>query len=63
MYLQLKFELILTCNKAVIDKEISIFNNGHHLERRVGLSETILKGDHPRNITVKFGSVVSEEKT
>ena len=28
-------------------KEISIFSNSSHFERRVGLSDTILKGDHP----------------
>jgi hypothetical protein len=28
-------------------KEISIFSNSGHFERRAGLSDTILKGDHP----------------
>jgi hypothetical protein len=28
----------------------------------MGLSNTILKGDYPRIIPAKFGSVVSEEK-
>jgi hypothetical protein len=41
------------------------FLKSHHLERRVGLSETILKGTHPRPSLPGldlFGSVVLEEK-
>jgi hypothetical protein len=38
-------------------KEISIFSNSSHLERRVGLSDTILKGTHPRTIPVMFGLI------
>jgi hypothetical protein len=34
-------------------KEISIFSNSCHFEWRVGLSDTILKGDHPRTILAK----------
>jgi hypothetical protein len=36
-------------------KEISIFSNSGHLEWRAGLSDTILKGTHPRTIPAKFG--------
>jgi hypothetical protein len=35
-------------------EEISIFSNSSHLEWKVGLSDTILKGDHLRTIPVKF---------
>ena len=35
-------------------EEISIFSNSHHLERRTGLSDTFLKGDHPSTITAKL---------
>ena len=36
-------------------EEISIFSNISHLECRAGLSETILKGSHPRTIPARFG--------
>jgi hypothetical protein len=36
-------------------EEISIFNNGGHLGYRTALTDTILKGDHPRIISAKFG--------
>jgi hypothetical protein len=36
------------------NKEISIFSNSSHFERRAELSDTLLKGDHPRTIPVKF---------
>jgi hypothetical protein len=35
-------------------KEISIFSNSSHFEWRAALSDTILKGDHPRTIPAKF---------
>ena len=38
-------------------KEISIFSNSSHLEWRVGLSDTILKGTHPRTIPARFGLI------
>jgi hypothetical protein len=38
-------------------EEISIFCNSSHLEWRMGLSDTILKGDHPRTILVKFALI------
>ena len=38
-------------------KEISIFSNSSHFEWRVGLSNTILKGDHPRTIPAKFALI------
>jgi hypothetical protein len=48
----------LICNKEEIDtKEISIFSNSSHFEWRVGLSDTILKGDHPRTIPAKFALI------
>jgi hypothetical protein len=43
-------------------EEISIFSNGGHLGYRTALTDTILKGDHLRIISAKFGSVVSEQK-
>ena len=38
-------------------EEISIFSNSSHLEWRAGLSDTILKGTHPRTIPARFGLV------
>ena len=41
------------------------FGCGSHLGRRYEMTDTILKGDHPRIISaslVEIGSVVSEEK-
>ena len=35
-------------------EEISIFSNGGHLGYRTALTDTILKGDHPRIISAKF---------
>jgi hypothetical protein len=39
------------------NKEISIFSNSRHFEWRAGLSETILKGDHPSTIPAKFALI------
>jgi hypothetical protein len=36
-------------------EEISIFSNGSHLGYRTALTDTILKGDHLRIISAKFG--------
>ncbi len=36
-------------------EEISIFSNDGHLRYRTPLTDTILKGDHPRIISAKFG--------
>jgi hypothetical protein len=36
-------------------EEISIFSNGGHLGYRTALTDTILKGEHPRIISAKFG--------
>jgi hypothetical protein len=33
-------------------EEISIFSNGGHLGYRMALTDTILKGDHPRIICI-----------
>jgi hypothetical protein len=38
-------------------KEISIFSNSSHFEWRVGLLDTLLKGDHPRTIPVKYALI------
>jgi hypothetical protein len=38
-------------------EEISIFSNGGHLGWRAGLSDTILKGTHPRTIPARFGLI------
>jgi hypothetical protein len=38
-------------------EEISIFSNSSHLEWRAGLSNTILKGTHPRTIPARFGLI------
>ena len=38
-------------------EEISIFGNSSHLEWRAGLSDTILKGTHPRTIPARFGLI------
>jgi len=35
----------------------SIFSNSSHLEWRAGLSDTILKGTHPRTIPARFGLI------
>ena len=36
-------------------EEISIYSHGGHLRYRMALTDTILKGDHPRIISAKFG--------
>jgi hypothetical protein len=36
-------------------EEISILSNGDHLGYRMALKDTILKGDHLRIISAKFG--------
>jgi hypothetical protein len=36
-------------------EEISIFSNGGHLGYRTALTDTILKGEHRRIISAKFG--------
>jgi hypothetical protein len=38
-------------------EEISIFSNSSHLEWRADLSDTILKGTHPRTIPARFGFI------
>ena len=56
MLIQFKFGHILAENRAVFAfEEISIFSNGGHLGWRAWLSDTILKGGHPRTIPAKFG--------
>jgi hypothetical protein len=36
-------------------EEISILSHGGHLRYRTALTDTILKGHHPRIISAKFG--------
>ena len=48
----ISFWLILKQQWTIED--ISIFSNSSHFEWRAGLSDTILKGDHPRTIPAKF---------
>jgi hypothetical protein len=38
-------------------EEISIFSNCSHLKWRAGLSDTTLKGTHPRTIPARFGLI------
>jgi hypothetical protein len=38
-------------------EKMSIFSNSSHLEWRAGLSNTILKGTHPRTIPAMFGLI------
>ena len=38
-------------------EEISIFSNSSHLEWRAGLSDTLLKGNHPGTIPARFGLI------
>ena len=38
-------------------EEISIFSNSGHLEWRVGLSDTFLKGTHPGTIPARLGLI------
>ena len=38
-------------------EEIYIFSNSSHLEWRTGLSDTILKGNHPGTIPARFGLI------
>ena len=38
-------------------EEFSIFSNSSHMEWRAGLSDTILKGAHPRTIPARFGLI------
>jgi hypothetical protein len=38
-------------------EEISIFSNSSHLEWMAGLSDTILKGNHPGTIPARFGLI------
>jgi metal-responsive CopG/Arc/MetJ family transcriptional regulator len=42
-------------NSELLFEEISIFSHGVHLGYRKALTDIILKGDHPRIISAKFG--------
>jgi hypothetical protein len=39
----------------ILKKFLFIFSNGGHLGYRTALTDTTLKGDHPRIISAKFG--------
>jgi hypothetical protein len=45
----------ITKNRNFFKEEISIISNGGHLGYKTVLTDTILKGDHPRIISAKFG--------
>ena len=64
----LKYSFLCSCSKNLSSvtfkikqqwkiEEISIFSNSSHLEWRAGLSDTILKGTHPRTIPARFGLI------
>jgi hypothetical protein len=44
-------------------EEISIFSNSSHLEWRVGLSDTILKGTHQGTIPARFGLIYFDKRS
>ena len=44
----------IVIKQKLTTKVISIFSNSSHFEWKAGLSDTILKGDHPRTIPAKF---------
>jgi hypothetical protein len=43
-------------------EEISIFSKSGHLEWRAGLSDTILKGNHPGTLPTKMAAKLKIEK-
>ena len=47
----------IVIKRKLTTKEISICSNSSHFEWRAGLSDTILKGGHPRTIPVKFALI------
>jgi hypothetical protein len=52
----LKIEISSNGQKLLYSfEEISIFSNGGHLGYKTVLTDTNLKGDHPRIISAKFG--------
>jgi hypothetical protein len=53
--MKLKTNLLLWNYWANLNQPISIFSHGGHLEYRTVLTDTILKGDHLRIISAKFG--------
>jgi hypothetical protein len=56
MLIQFKFgHFLLKIEQFWPFEEISIFSNSGHLGYRTVLMDTILKGDHPRIISAKFG--------
>ena len=58
MLIQFKFgHILLKIEQFWPFEEISIFSNSVHLEWRVGLSDTILKGTHPGTIPARFGLI------
>ena len=56
MLIQFKFgHFLLKIEQFWPFEEISIFSNGGNLGYRTALTNSILKGDHLRIISVKFG--------
>ena len=56
MLIQFKFgHILLKIEQFWPFEEISIFSNGGHLGYRMAPTDTILKGDHLRIISAKFG--------
>jgi hypothetical protein len=44
-------------------EEISIFSHSGHLGYKTALTDTLLKGDHPRIISAKFGKKIFSSET
>ena len=56
MLTQFKFgHILLKIEQFWLFEEISIFSNGGHLGYSTALTDTVLKGDHPRIISAKVG--------
>jgi hypothetical protein len=53
--LLLKIEISLVVNfRSITNQNELKFSNSSHLEWKVGLSDTVLKGTHPRTIPARF---------
>ena len=56
MLIQFKFgHFLLKIEQFWPFEEISIFSHGGQLGNRTALTDIILKGDHPKIISTKFG--------
>ena len=47
----------LSSFRFIIKQQWTIFSNSSHLEWKAGLSDTILKGTHPRTIPARFALI------